>query len=174
MLEKYLSDITYTHHVIHSPSVRRTINELYGSLDQPEDVRPGQIALLLSILASATYSWTSRDAGSLFFTPEQANSQSTSWIKAALDVLDYSRRKTAGSLEDIQAMIILSFLVSSLEGFSRRYRDLITTAISSARLLSLHRIDDPLSSARKAVLHVDSLAAEIGRRVWWYLVATEW
>lgn len=174
VLEKYLSDITYTHHVVHSPSVRRTINELYGSLDQPEAVRPGQIALLLSILASATYSWTSRDAGSLFFTPEQANSQSTSWIKAALDVLDYSRRRTAGSLEDIQAMIILSFLVSSLEGFSRRYRDLITTAISSARLLSLHRIDDPLLSARKTVPQIDSLAAEIGRRVWWYLVATEW
>ncbi|KAG6997471.1 hypothetical protein G7Y79_00040g076360 [Physcia stellaris] len=173
VLEKYLSDITYTHHVVHSPSVRRTINELYGSLDQPEAVRPGQIALLLSILASATYSWTSRDAGSLFFTPEQANSQSLSWIKAALDVLDYSRRKTAGSLEDIQAMIILSFLVSSLEGFSRRYRDLITTAISSARLLSLHRIDDPSLSAHNTVPQVESVAAEIGRRVWWYLVATE-
>lgn len=78
VLEKYLSDITYTHHVVHSPSVRRTINKIYDSLDQPGDIRPGQIALLLSILASATYSWTSRDAGSLFFTPEQANSQSTS------------------------------------------------------------------------------------------------
>lgn len=172
--EKYLNEITYIHHVVHSPSVRVMLDALYDNLNQQVDVRPGQVALLLSILASATYSWNIRDPGNLFPTVGDAESQSASWVKATLDVLEYSRRITSGSLEDIQAMIILSFVVCSLEGMSSRYRTLMNTAITLSRELLLHRIDHPANSAMMALPSPDSVQAEIGRRVWWYLVATDW
>ena len=174
MLEKYLNDITYIHHVVHSPSVRVLMDGLYEDLDQQVNIRPGHVALLLSILASATYSWTSRDSDTLFSTVDQANDQSTSWIKAALDVLDYSRRTTSGALEDIHARVILSFVLCSPEGTSPRYRDLISTAVTVARELSLHRSDHQSTSALRAMPQPDSIQAEIGRRVWWYLAATDW
>ncbi|KAL8824800.1 MAG: hypothetical protein Q9191_004811 [Dirinaria sp. TL-2023a] len=172
LVEKYLCDITHIHHVIHSPTVRTMVNDMYTNLQSTPNTMAAKMALLLSIIASATYSWTSRDNDTIFPSPEVLNRQSLLWIKATLDVLDYSRRSTSGAIEEIQAMIILSFLVSSLEGLSRRYRDLFSTAAALARQLSLHRIDHP-NPALRPFQDPDSLQAEVGRRVWWYVVATD-
>ena len=172
-MEKYLNDITYIHHVIHTPSIRTLIDEIYDRLTRQEETHPGDISLLCSIVASATYCWTARDNPFLFSSLGQANNQSTLWVKAALDLLDYSRRKACGSTKDVQAMIILSFVISSLEGVSRRYRDLLSMAAMLARNLSLHRIDDP-SYTRPTGTPLTTVQAEIGRRLWWYLAATDW
>lgn len=134
---------------------------------------PGHVALLLAIIASSTFSWTVLDLGVIFPTVEEAQSQGTSWIKATLDILDYSRRVSAGSIEDIQAMVILSFSVCNIEGISPRYRNLISGAITIGRELELHRIDHPSNIVSKGPPH-DSVEAEVGRRVWWYLAATDW
>lgn len=174
LLEKYLNEITYIHHVVHLPSIRILIETLYDDLSQQVDIRPGNIALLLSILASATFSWNTRDPDYIFSSVDEADRQSASWVKATLDVLEYSRRTTSGALEDVQAMIILSFVVCSLESMSSRYRNLIGTSILLSRELLLHRIDHPSTSAMVALPQPDSVQAEIGRRVWWYLAATDW
>lgn len=172
-MDKYLDDITYIHHVVHSPTVRLLVDDIYVNIERPANAMSGKLALLLSIIASATYSWTCHDNNRLFISSNEANRQSTAWIKVTLDVLDYSRRSTLGTLEDIQAMIILSFLISSLEGLSKRYRDLMSSAVALARQLSLHRIDDHCSSVRPFP-EPDSIQAEIGRRVWSYVAATDW
>jgi len=174
LLEKYLSDITYVHHVIHLPSMQALMDDLYQSISQQVNVKPGTVALFLSIFASATYAWTLRTTDTLFTTVDEANSQSMCWTKAAMDVLEQSRRTTSGTLEDIQAMIILSFVVCNMEGQSPRYRTLISTAISVARDLSLHRIDHHSNSTLPSIPLPDSVQAEMGRRVWWYLAATDW
>jgi hypothetical protein len=147
LLEKYLNEITYVHHVIHPPSIRILIDILYDNLSQQMDVEPGTVALLLSILASTAYSWNIRDPANIFSTVDDADRKSDLWVKATMDVLEYSRRMIRGVLEDIQAMIILSFVVCNLESMSSRYRNLINTAILLARELSLHRIDHPYNNA---------------------------
>ena len=174
LLERYLDDITYIHHVVHPSSIRKTLDHLYEDLDKQAEVRPGHIALLLSILASATFSWTLRDTDTIFSTVDEANRQSTSWIVSTLDALEYSRRTTSGTIEDIQAMIILSFVICSLEGMSSRYWNLISTSIMMARELSLHRIDHYSPPALTTIFPPDSVQAEVGRRIWWYLAATDW
>lgn len=170
LVEKYLRDITYIHHVIHSPSLRSLVHGLYKDLDQQIPLRPGQVALLLSVIATTTYWWSIRDDSTLFSSVAETNAQSALWVTALLDILDYSRRATSGSLEDIQAMIIGSFVLCNLEGTSLRYFDMVSTATMMARQLSLHRIDDP----HCILAPPDSAQAEIGRRVWWYLVALDW
>jgi hypothetical protein len=172
LLKKYLKDITYVHHVVHLSSVRLLLNKLYSDVSTQDGIFPGHIALLLAIVASSTFSWTILDAGTIFPTIEEAQGQCTSWIKTTLDVLDYSCRLSAGSVEDIQAMIILSFVVCNIEGISSRYRSLISGAIIIGRELELHRIDHPSNIASKEPSH-DFVEAEVGRRVWWYLAATE-
>lgn len=174
LLDKYLNEITHVHHVIHPPSIKIAIDLLYDSLSQQVDVRPGTVALLLSILASTTFSWNIRDPVDIFPTVDDADRQSELWVKATMDVLEYSRRMTRGALEDVQAMIVLSFVVCNLESMSSRYRNLINTAILLARELSLHRIDHPYNNASMNLPQSDSILAEIGRRIWWYLVATDW
>ncbi|KAJ5610648.1 hypothetical protein N7510_007367 [Penicillium lagena] len=175
VVDKYLSDITYLHHVVHRPSVRALVNELYYELHQNKPIKLGQTSLLLAILASTTSFWTVRDMdGSPFSSVEQAHEQSMSWAEAAFEALEYSRRMGCESIEDIQAMLILLFVVCNLVGIQAHARHLLSTAISVARELCLHRIDHQHNSEFVNALPPDSVRAEIGRRVWWYLVSTDW
>ncbi|PVH87146.1 hypothetical protein DL98DRAFT_544932 [Cadophora sp. DSE1049] len=174
-LEKYISNITYFHHVIHTPSLWVVMKELYTNVNQQRQPDPSHVALLLSIIASTTYSWTAIDCnGSLFPTTSEANRQTPLWIKATEDVLDYCHRTTCPSLEIVQSTIVVSFLVCNLEGLAQRFRFLHSSAVMMARELNLHRTDEPSISETFEPVPVDTVKSEIGRRVWWYLVATDW
>ncbi|PLB48529.1 hypothetical protein P170DRAFT_387034 [Aspergillus steynii IBT 23096] len=175
LLDKYIRDITYLHHVVHIPTLRAVVDGIYediGSLKQPT---PSHVVLLYSIVASAIYSWTEQDVDLPFCrNGEDATKMSALWVKSTLDLLDYLRRASSKSLEEIQAIIIASFVVCHLEGPSPRYRDLITSAIATARELGLHKIDLPHDPDATSKSPRDPVATEVARRVWWYLVSTDW
>ncbi|CAM1506034.1 Fc.00g056750.m01.CDS01 [Cosmosporella sp. VM-42] len=94
----------------------------------------------------------------------------------ALDALDYSRRNTSSTLEDVQAHIFMSFITYHVDGFSARGRILLTTAISIARELRLHRLDAETESPNAENQSNASalIDLEIKRRVFWHLAATDW
>ncbi|GAT29128.1 hypothetical protein RIB2604_02801010 [Aspergillus luchuensis] len=175
LLEKYLRDITYIHHVVLSGPLRTMVDNIYNDIEHQAPVSPGQVALLLSILSSAMYTWTRTDsANAPFADPSKVNATSSLWVKGTLDLLDHCRRISLQSIEAIQAMIIISFVIANLEGISARFRDLLSTAITAARELSLHKVDhQPEIDGREETL-ADSVDSEMKRRVWWYLVATDW
>lgn len=177
MFEKYARDVTYIHHVIHTPTVRAMLDEIYNKLEKDEPVDPPKIALLLSIFASTTYSWTFLDSAAhpgLFENVEDGNAQSPLWMKGCLDLVDRAGRCVTRSVEDIQAMIIAFFMLVNFEGITLRYTGLVNQAISMARDLGLHRLDHPYPTANTAGPKPDTISEEIGRRVWWYLSATDW
>ena len=170
LLSKYIQDIDYVHHVVHCPSLVTVLDDVYACLNQQGQVKPGTMILLLSIFASCTHSWVQQDCErGLFSTSIEANSQSSLWVKATEDVLDIAHRTGCVSIEGIQGIIIASFVVGNLEGISRRCRSMYNMALLLARELGLHYLDHP-SNAHLAY----SAQAEIGRRVWWYLVASDW
>ncbi|KAJ5646521.1 hypothetical protein N7490_002893 [Penicillium lividum] len=174
ILDKYLADITFIHHVVHSPSVRKLVEEIYQNINGKSSIKLGHVSLLLAILASTTFFWTERDMPSpLFSSVKEANQQAIVWMKIALELLEYSRLKGSESLEDVQAMIIVAFLITNLVGIKSQAWYVFSTAITVARRLQLHRIDHP-QNARPGIVHGSSIHEEIGRRVWWYLVATDW
>lgn len=170
LLEKYIQDIDHVHHVVHCPSLLSILDEVYACLNQQGRVKPGTMILLLSIFASSSHSWVRRDnERGLFSTAAEANSQSSLWIKATEDVLDIGHRTECVSIEGIQGIIIVSFVLGNLEGISRRCRSLYNMALLLARELGLHCLDHP------SYTHLaNSAQAEIGRRVWWYLAASDW
>jgi hypothetical protein len=133
--------------------------------------KPGPVILLLSIFACATNSWTTSDCEEygLHATPTTAIDQTVFWARAAQDVLHISLDEATTSVEGIQGAIIIFFLLAKLEGMSRKCRRLYASTFYLARDLGLHRIDHP-DNASKA----DSMEAEIGRRVFWYLCASDW
>ncbi|KAE8383478.1 hypothetical protein BDV26DRAFT_251807 [Aspergillus bertholletiae] len=173
LLDKFITNVSYIHHVVHHPSLPATIDTIYRHISDQEPVKPGHLVLLLSIVTSATHAWTSHDdaegEGTLFSSPAEANAQTSLWIKATYDVLNTGQNCPALSLETIQGIIILSFIICNLEGVSRRYRSLISTGLLLSRELGLHRIDHEPNAASR-----DIIEAEMGRRVWWYLIATDW
>ncbi|CAI7653272.1 unnamed protein product [Penicillium glandicola] len=174
ILEKYITEITFLHHVVHVPSVYTMVDEIYCDLRESKPVKIGHVSLLLSILSSTTSFWNARDmCDPIFSTVEEAVGQSSQWMRLAMDVVDYSRYKNLESIEDIQAMIIIIFVTASIVGITSQARHMASAAISVGRELCLHRIDHPHNS-NLDVPEPSSAKAEICRRVWWYLVATDW
>lgn len=174
IVDKYLAEITYLHHVVHIPSVRAIVDDLYQDLNMKNPIKLGQVSLLLAMLASTVFFWTERDMDKpVFSSVAEADAQSKTWMNLTLEVLEYSRFTNSESLEDIQALIIISFLVCNIVGITSQARYLFGTATSMAWQLSLHRIDHP-NNAELDLPPPDSVRAEICRRVWWYLVATDW
>lgn len=174
IIGKYLDEITHLHHVVHIPSIRVLVDELYQSLNLKTTVQLGQVSLLLAMLASTAFFWTERDMSKpVFSSVAEADAQSKTWMKMALEILEYSRLTNSESLEDIQTMIIIAFLVCNIVGITSLVRHLCATATSTAWQLSLNRIDHP-NNAHLDLPRPDSVRAEMCRRVWWYLVATDW
>ncbi|KAF2714753.1 hypothetical protein K504DRAFT_9431 [Pleomassaria siparia CBS 279.74] len=170
LVQKYVDVIDHVHHVIHTPSIMSVVDEVYGCLSQQGQVKPGSIMLLLGIFASSTHSWVHVDAErGLFEKPEVANNQSPLWIKALEDVLDIAHRTAEVSTEGIQGIIISFFTLINFEGYSRRCRALYYNGLLLARELGLHCLDHPVNAAR-----ANTAQTEMGRRVWWYLVASDW
>ncbi|ERF74080.1 hypothetical protein EPUS_08128 [Endocarpon pusillum Z07020] len=150
LLENYCNNIEHLQHILHAPSVRMLVNDVYAHIIENKPVQSGHVALLLSIFASTSYYWNIRDQISLLFpSSEESNQAALMWGKTAFDVLDNSRRTTSGAIEDVQATIVMYFLVLSLEGSSARCRSLMNTALVIARDFSLHRIDAPKTEELK-------------------------
>ncbi|KAL2259473.1 hypothetical protein VTK26DRAFT_6842 [Humicola hyalothermophila] len=177
LLDKYVTNVGHIHHITHHPSLPAAIDAVYrwiGGQEPRQPVQPGHLVLLLSIIACATHVWAPHDQvggdSALFASSAQANAQTPLWIKAAHDVLSSAgQNRAALAVETIQGIAILSFLIYNLEGVSLRYRSLVSTGLLLSRELGLHRIDH-VSGAAGA----NTVRAELGRRVWWYLAATDW
>jgi hypothetical protein len=144
LLKKYIQDIDHVHHVVHCPSLLSALDEVYACLNQQGHVKPRTVILLLSIFASSTHSWVRRDyERDLFTTAAEANSQSPLWIKATEDVLDIGHRTARVSIESIQGIVIVSFVLRNLKGISRRCRSLYNMSLLLARELGLHCLNHP-------------------------------
>ncbi|KAB8239309.1 Zn(II)2Cys6 transcription factor [Aspergillus alliaceus] len=148
LLERYTEYIAYIHYVVHIPSSRLLLEDAYKQLSLGSSPEPGHVALLLSIFASTAYMLEAKAADSLFLN--QANAVSC-------------------SIEDVQAAIILSFIIFNIEGFSSRFRTTSSSALIMARDLSLHRIDADTFRDNE-----DPVQIEIKRRIWWHMAATDW
>jgi hypothetical protein len=146
---------------------------VYLRIPRNEYVSPGQAALLLSIFAISAYFYQPHPDCEIAKTKEDAIHLSKTLSRRALDVLDYSRRNTSGTLEDAQAYILMAFVAYHLDGFSARGRMLSTAAVSIARELRLHRLDADESSTEETTV-CSLIDREVRRRVFWHIAASDW
>ncbi|EHK16911.1 uncharacterized protein TRIVIDRAFT_42523 [Trichoderma virens Gv29-8] len=175
ILQKYIADISLFYHIIHVPTVQSLVEDIYAGLEANVRVDVGGILLLLSICASTTYAWSAPDdIRCLFSDYSEANAQSTFWVKEAMDVVDHAQRTAHASLECIQGLTILFLVFCNYESVSFRARSVFMSAVAMATELSLHRLDDPQGSPMLTFLRMSEARKEIGRRVWWFMVATDW
>lgn len=169
IVESYIQHASYKHHVLHLPSLPTMIDEIYALLDYRCPTQLGPICLLLSIIANVTYTCAAHGNNCDVLTTAEAHKQTGHWIQTTQDVLSAAQSSFCLSLELVQAIIIVSFVLGNLEGVGLRYRSLLFNGMLLAREIGLHRVDDP-----RIPNTTDTIQAEIRRRVWWYLVATDW
>jgi hypothetical protein len=176
LFQSYESNVNHLCHILHIPTARSLIKSVYLQVNLNKPVLPGEAALLLSIFAIAAYFYQPFENSEVATTKQIAIELSKTFIREALDVLDYSRRNTSGTLEDVQAYILMSLVTYHLDGFSARGRLLSASAASIARDLRLHQLDNDSDlsttrSKRSARVLIDH---EVKRRVFWYLTSTDW
>ncbi|KAJ9631306.1 hypothetical protein H2204_008248 [Knufia peltigerae] len=175
LLDYYVKHVDELQHVLFVPHLRTVMEKLYANLHQRLSIAYGQLALLLTVFASsaAMFSHFSCDRIAQF-PPSSAAHASLVWANSALEVMEFSRRTAAGGLEEIQAAILMAFLLYHVEGFSARSRRLFAGAISTARDMGLHKLDATPSQSSNSPKAADPVDIEIQRRVWWHVVATDW
>ena len=177
VFEAYVQYVSYLHHIMHIPSARSMVHEIYADLARGNVVGAaayGKVALLLAIIASAASFQVAVEQDELLpTTVDEAKRISIQMVKAALDVLEYIRRSAMGSVEYVQAMISIFFLMYNLGGFSTLCRAGLGDALVVARDIRLHRTDFIYDRGQcpKALSEVEK---ETRRRVWWHLTASDW
>ena len=176
LFEDYAENIECFYHVILVSHVRQLLQDVYEKILRHQPFTPSYAALLLSIFAN-TESNSSTLVDEDLSPKDRQNSvtAATLWSKGALEVLEYSRRTGSGSIEDVQASIILLFSIFKNEGFSCRCRHLLSNALTIARDLSLHRLDMLSFGGTKACSDKEDMAGlELKRRLWWHIASTDW
>lgn len=157
--------------VIHVPSLRETTRNVYSRLEIDQDADSGAIALILAI--SATVCLWKFHVG-LHDDHSHGSSQAAITLaEQAQKALERGRYMSEISLQAVQAMILLSFHIGHLDGFSSHTRMLQSSAFTMARSLGLHRIDAP-NSSHSISTQSELIDLEMGRRVWWHLACTDW
>lgn len=178
LFDMYAGYVCHYNNILHIPSFRKTFEGLYVNISRKEAVNTDHAALVLAVFSTVMCYVRLSDETDLFPAEVTADSESffLSWFRAALDLLDHSRRVLAGSLEIVQASIILVFLDYNLEGFTSRARAILAQALQTGKELALHRLDSPAAVRRREIAPtIDSLIeTEMKRRVWWHLISTDW
>ncbi|KAJ8127362.1 hypothetical protein O1611_g6274 [Lasiodiplodia mahajangana] len=170
-------DATVDHmcRILHLPTVKSLMKTSYIRVNRNESIPSGQAALLLSLFALSAFFYQHKGDSESVDIENATTRLSKYWSRGALDVLEYSARNTSGTLEDIQALILMTYVTYHLDGFSARYRNLLAMAVSMARDLGLHRLDanDGTSASKSSSLR-DLIDYEVKRRVYWHLIASDW
>lgn len=171
LFDNFEKTIDHVCYVLHNPTLQTLIRTAYLRIHQNEVFPPGQAALLLSVFSLSAFFYPVTAKSEVATTILEATHLSKIWATAALDMLNSSQHQTSGSLEDVQAYIIMSFVTYHVDGFSARNRYIAAMAASMAKDLGLHRLDanapDPLN--------VSALINErVKRRVFWHIVSTDW
>ncbi|KAI0875477.1 hypothetical protein GGS24DRAFT_489294 [Hypoxylon argillaceum] len=175
LFDCFEAEVDHMCRVLHLPAVRSLMKTFYIRINQNESILPSHAALLLSLFALSAFFYRPAGNAKVVTTDNVTTRLSRYWSRGALDVLEYSRRNTSGALEDIQGLILMSYVTYHLDGFSARYRYLLALAVSMARDLGLHRTDadDYATTDRSSSLRV-LIDNEVKRRVYWHLVASDW
>jgi Fungal specific transcription factor domain len=170
LFRDYIDNSNCFLHIIHEPSIRALIVDVYDRLSCSKSVRCGSVALIFSIIATSGCFWgTSFSSSCAFESRDDAANKSRAWQQAAWDLMDQSQRVSSGALEDVQARMILADLLYNMEGCSSRFIYLQHSALAVARGISLHVID-----AEGHGWEEDAPTREVKRRAWWYLASTDW
>ncbi|KAK3048966.1 hypothetical protein LTR09_009620 [Extremus antarcticus] len=148
LFESFVATVEHVCYILHNASMRALFKSFYLGLTHKEPVVPSHAALTLPMLSLAAFFYQPFDASEIATTESECLQLSAVWGQCALRAMSHSQHATAGTLEDVQAHILMTY-VAFMEGFST---------------LRHH--------------HMGILSAmidrEIKRRVFWHIASTDW
>ncbi|KAF5720118.1 hypothetical protein FMUND_4402 [Fusarium mundagurra] len=176
LFQVYFEYLGHVQNIVYEPHARILVNEAYDKIvNISATTAPRGLALILSVIALATIlePVDSKLTTAIPMLKERL-ALFAAYIRMAMDCLEQHRRRADHTLENVQALILLSFGIHHTETFSPRYRVMLAEAIAVSHSLGLHVVDRLSAKRGHSKVDMDPVTQEIKRRVWWYLVATDW
>ncbi|PNP83738.1 hypothetical protein FNYG_02955 [Fusarium nygamai] len=176
LFQVYFQYLGHVQNIIYEPHAHSLIHEAYDKIvNISATTAPRGLALILSVIALATIlEPVDGELTTAIPILKERLALFAAYIRMAMDCLEQHRRRADHTLENVQALILLSFGIHHTETFSPRYRILLAEAIAVSHSLGLHIVDRVSVRPGHSQVEADPITQEIKRRVWWYLVATDW
>ncbi|KAK5164392.1 uncharacterized protein LTR77_010088 [Saxophila tyrrhenica] len=175
LLDSFEANVEPVCPVIHRESIRSMTKTVYLALAQRQPLVPSQAALLLALFSLSAFFYRHHNSPQVASTDNECARLSGYWGHCALQAINHSHQAAAGTLEDLQAHILMSYVSFHVEGFSAIRHRQINMAVFLTRSLRLHRLDSEPHGEPLKPLNVSQLIElETKRRAFWHVAATEW
>jgi len=174
MLEHYIKTFNAIYPILHVPTTRCWLRELYVDLHACCIPSATRLAFFLSIFASSAY--LSKDQ----LQPEPATlggrslaaAPSELWFGHAVSLL--TRPPVPPSTQALQAYTGLAYLCSQLEGLTESFGILTIFTLQMSRSMKIHLLDSPRCREERQKNGADMVDVEVKRRLWWHLASSDW
>lgn len=160
--------------VLHIPSGRTRMENVYSCLLEGEEPPAADLMLLFSIFAGASLVWTPQLLDKIHATREEARSAFLAYARTAMCVLDHPRGLVLPSTTALVAIGMMAHLVMNTDGFPLKVHMLRNRCLLMSREMGVHRLDTAKSIEERRVKGYDMIDVEVQRRVWWNMVASDW
>ncbi|GKZ37792.1 hypothetical protein AbraIFM66950_009551 [Aspergillus brasiliensis] len=169
LLEHYVQGIDYLGRVVHAPSARSLLENVYSQLSQSTSPPAESIIFLLAIFASASFYL---ECGQLHLSSDGLHlhaGQSHRWKETTLQHMLQMDQLFSCSMMSLQSALIVLVLLWDSEGQSKRFHTLKSLAYAKAIQMGMHNVDAGPSDVGR-----DLLEQEMKRRLWWHFTCTDW
>lgn len=160
--------------VLHVPSTRALLEQIYQSILDSEELSPAGLALLFSIFAGAALAWTPQLLDTLHSSKDEAKASLNAYVHVVLLIVDTKLQDTSPSTLALQAITTLCHVLSHMDGFSDKVNMLRIRTLLMARSVQLHRLDTARKRDERRAKGCNPIEVEVQRRIWWHMVSSDW
>ncbi|RDW68946.1 Zn(II)2Cys6 transcription factor [Aspergillus mulundensis] len=160
--------------VLHIPSTRTLMQQLYQVLLDGDEPDLASLALVYAIFAGAALAWTTEFLEALHATPAEAKTAFSTYSRVALLILDDHQQALPLSTIALEALCTLGYVLTHTDGFSHKLQTLRIRQLLMARALQIHRLDSAKCIEERRLKGCNLIETEVKRRIWWHMVASDW
>ncbi|KAF2158806.1 hypothetical protein M409DRAFT_71438 [Zasmidium cellare ATCC 36951] len=174
LFNHFMHAIHPTFGVLHVPSTRALLQQIYQNLLDGDEPNMAGLALIYSVFAGAALAWSTELLGALQATQENAEMSFTTYSQLAVAILDNRQHPVPNSTVALQAFSTLGYVLAHSDGFSQTVHLLRSREMHMSRSLQIHRLDTAKRREERRLKGFNIIETEAQRRLWWHMVSSDW
>ncbi|WOO81691.1 putative transcription factor lepB [Vanrija pseudolonga] len=177
LVDIYFSRMDCLTHVLHQEAYMNELGRMMSTTPpgRPAAVRPGWLAIHLSILCLAFHMLEAGEADRFGVSQDELQLRAHAYYNASHDLLFGADFLTNHSLEYLQCIILQGVYLFNTEDGPDRHYAIVGSALKIAYNLGLNRLGpETVPNLQWPRVWQDPIQRDLGRRVWWSLIWYDW
>ncbi|KAK8069368.1 hypothetical protein PG994_005984 [Apiospora phragmitis] len=170
----FAKSVQPTFGVLHIPSTCDLMEQTYADMLVGKESNADSMLLLFAICAGCALTWTPELLETLNVTPTDAKIAFRSYCDLFITLLDALSPPLAPSTVALEALLLVTHLLSNTDSRLDQVYTLQARALWMTRALQIHRLDTTKNRERRRAEGCDQTEVEVQRRIWWYMVSSDW